>query len=248
MGEESNERKQKEIRMMHPRQAIDRRSLLRAAGSAAGLAAIGAAAVAARAGKKTRSGKPSLHFENDAFYNREGKFLPEKGAEAIRTLLEHHGYPIFDGLMEELWVSDYGLGRFTELGLAAYIFMNQEKANYLQLDIYLLPNQMVPEHYHLKTEKCAPKMEGWLCRYGRAYAYGEGPRTENLHAKIPAFESQWVTVFHETVLDPGQCAHLNRPTARHWLFAGPESAVLTEVGTFHDNDGVRHTDPNIVFG
>ncbi|MFH1921533.1 MAG: hypothetical protein ABIP48_16840 [Planctomycetota bacterium] len=232
---------------MHPKQPIDRRSLFRAAASATGLAAVGAAAVAARGGEKTRSGKPGVHFQNEAFYDREGKFLPEKGNEAVRTLLEHHGYPVFDGLMEGLWVSDYGLGRFAELGLAAYIFMNQEEANYLQLDIYLLPNQMVPEHYHLKTEKCGPKMEGWLCRHGRAYAYGEGPRKENLNAKIPAFERQWVTVFNETVLDPGHCAHVNRATARHWLFAGPEGAVLTEVGTFHDNDGVRHTDPNIVF-
>jgi len=168
--------------------------------------------------------------------------------EAIRALLEYHGYPIFDGLMEGLWVSDYGLGHFTELGLAAYIFMNQQEANYLQLDIYLLPNQMLPEHYHLKTEKCGPKMEGWLCRYGQSYVYGEGPRTEELHAKIPAFEQPWVTVFHETVLDPGRCAHVNRPTAPHWQFAGPEGAILTEVGTFHDNDGVRHTDPNIAFG
>jgi D-lyxose ketol-isomerase len=125
--------------------------------------------------------------------------------------------------------------------------MNEEKANYLQLDIYLLPNQMLPEHYHLATDKCAPKMEGWLCRHGRSYVYGEGPKTEDMHAKIPKLQRKWVTVFHETVIDPGQSAHLNRPTARHWQFAGPQGAILTEVGTFHDGDGVRHTDPNIVF-
>ena len=227
---------------------MDRRTLLRAARSAAGLAAAGATAAFARAGEKAPSGTPKIHFKNEELYDPQGKFLPEKGSEAIRALLEYHGYPIFDGLMEGLWVSDYGLGHFTELGLAAYIFMNQQEANYLQLDIYLLPNQMLPEHYHVKTEKCGPKMEGWLCRYGQSYVYGEGPRTEELHAKIPAFERPWVTVFHETVLDPGRCAHVNRPTAPHWQFAGPEGAILTEVGTFHDNDGVRHTDPNITFG
>jgi len=225
------------------RESITRRTLLKSAGiTGLGVVALAAEARAARCPKESPP-----EFSNEAFYDAEGKYLPEKAKEAIRALLEYHGYPIFDGLLEGLWVSDYGLGRFTEVGLAAYIFMNQQEANYLQLDIYLLPNQMLPEHYHLKTDKAAAKMEGWLCRYGRSYAYGEGPKTENLHAKIPEFERQWVTVFHETVIDPGQCAHLNRPTARHWQFAGPQGAILTEVGTFHDGDGVRHTDPNIVF-
>ena len=232
---------------MNEKLKIDRRSLLQAAGSATGLALIGASAAAAPAGRKGGAGKPSLEFKNEEFYDAEGKFLTEKAQQAVVALLEYHGYPVFDMFPEEVWVSDYGLGRFTEVGLGAYIFMNQQETNYLQLDIYLLPNQMLPEHYHLKTEKAAAKMEGWLCRHGRSYVYGEGPKTENLHAKIPEYQRQWVTVFHETILDPGQCAHLNRPTARHWQFAGPEGAILTEVGTFHDGDGVRHTDPEIVF-
>jgi len=225
------------------RESISRRTLFKSAG----IAGLGVAALAAEARAARGRKEPPPQFNNADFYDAEKKFLPEKAKQAIRALLEYHGYPIFDGLMEGLWVSDYALGRFTEVGLAAYIFMNQQEANYLQLDIYLLPNQMLPEHYHVKTDKAAAKMEGWLCRYGRSYVYGEGPKTEDLHARIPEFERPWVTVFHETVIDPGQCAHLNRPTARHWQFAGPRGAILTEVGTFHDGAAVRHTDPNIVF-
>ena len=35
---------------------------------------------------------------------------------------------------------------------------------------------------------------------------------------------------------------------RHWQFAGPEGVILTEVANVHDNDGVRHSDTNLVFG
>lgn len=226
---------------------IDRRGLFRAAGSTAAMAAVAVPALSTSAAPPQRPAKPTIRLPNDEFYDAEGKFLEEKAREAFGALIEYHGYPAFDGLVEGLWVSDYGLGRFAEVGLGAHIYMNQAEANYLMLDIFLLPDQMLPEHYHLKTDDAQAKMEGWLCRWGRSYVYGEGPKPEKMHAKIPQFERQWVTVFHETVLDPGQCAHLNRPTARHWQFAGPEGAILTEVGTYHDGAGVRHTDPSIVF-
>ena len=232
---------------MNRRPKIDRRRLLKVAGSTAAMAAVGGPAVSALAAPPQTPAKPTIRFPNEPFYDAEGKFLVDKAREALGALLRYHGYPVFDGLVKELWVSDYGLGRFTDVGLGAHIYMNQAEANYLMLDIFLLPDQMLPEHYHLKTEDAQAKMEGWLCRWGRSYVYGEGPKSEKMHAKIPQFEREWVTVFHETVLDPGQCAHLNRPTARHWQFAGPEGAILTEVGTYHDGAGVRHTDPKIVF-
>ena len=197
---------------------------------------------------KRTSSLPTI--SNDRFYVN-GTFDAEAAKDAYIQLMKHYGYPVFDDARAKLWVSDAGTGEFTSVGFGAIIFLNHEGDHvgdrYMLLDIFLLPNQMLPEHYHLATDKCGPKMEGWLCRHGRSYVYGEGPKTENLHAKIPELESKWVTVFHETVIDPGQSAHLNRPTARHWQFAGPEGAILTEVGTFHDNAGVRHTDPRIVF-
>ena len=239
---------------MNQRQLGGRRSFLKAAASAAGLAAAGGVAIgaearigAARSADGPGRKQTGIRFKNKQFYDASGKFLVEKAKDAIFALLEFHGYPIFDGLREGLWVSDYALRHFAELGLAAYIFMNEEENNYLMLDIFLLPDQMLPEHYHLKTDKAEAKMEGWLCRHGRSYVYGEGPKTDAMHAVIPEYEKQWVTTFHETILDPGQSTHLNRKTARHWQFAGPEGAILTEVGTFHDGAGVRHTDPNIVF-
>lgn len=191
--------------------------------------------------------RPSLDFQNEQFYKADGSFDVEAGKDAYIALMEYHGYPVWPGLREKLWVSDYGLGHFTELGLGAVTFLNEHEGDYLGQDLYLLPNQMLPQHFHLATEKAGPKMEGWHVRHGLSYVYGEGEPTENIKAKIPEFERDHVTVFHEDIVDPGETAKLGRPTAPHWQFGGPEGAIISEYGTFHDNAGVGHTDPDIVF-
>ena len=40
---------------------------------------------------------------------------------------------------------------------------------------------------------------------------------------------------------------LNRETAKHFMLAGPEGAIVTEYATFHDNDGLRFTNPDVKF-
>jgi D-lyxose ketol-isomerase len=191
--------------------------------------------------------KPNINFDNAFFYNEDGTFNVEKGRDAYIALMEYHGYPVFEGMREKLWVSDYGLGKFSELGLGAYGFINNLKGKYLGQDMFLLPNQMLPEHYHLETDIASPKLEGWHVRYGLSYTYGEGDSTMSSKIKIPEFELAHVSVYHETPLGPGQTAVLERETARHWQFGGPEGAVISEYGSYHDNAAVRHSDPNIVF-
>jgi len=190
--------------------------------------------------------RPNIHFSNDVFYKPDGSFDKEAAKDAYIALMEYHGYPVFDGMRENLWVSDYGTGQFTKLGLGAYGFINEQQGCYMGQDMFLLPNQMLPEHYHLKTEKGPSKMEGWHVRHGISYVYGEGEPTRNMKAVIPDCH-QPVTVSHEVILHEGQVTTLNRATARHWQFGGPEGAVVSEYATFHDNDGVRHSDPKLVF-
>lgn len=198
--------------------------------------------------KQPSSKKSALVFDNASFYNADGTFNVEAGKDAYIALMKYHGYPVFDGLRERLWVSDYGLGQFTKLGLGAYGFINDQESSYLGQDMFLLPGQMLPEHYHLATEKGPAKMEGWHVRHGISYVYGEGEPTENMKAVVPKCHMNGtVSVSHEIILHPGETATLNRKTARHWQFGGPEGAIVSEYGTFHDNDGVRHSDPKTVF-
>jgi D-lyxose ketol-isomerase len=192
--------------------------------------------------------KPKLSFNNADFYDKKGKFLPEKGKEAYITLMKYHGYPVYPGIEEKLWVSDYGTGQFAKLGLGANMFVNNEEDHYMLMDLFLLPNQMLPEHYHLKTDKNPAKMEGWLVRHGLSYVYGEGEPARKMKAVVPKCHMKGkVTVEHEVILKEGEFTPLNRATARHWQFGGPEGAIINEVATVHDDNGVRHSDKNLVF-
>ena len=192
--------------------------------------------------------KISLDFPNESFYDADGKFSEDAAKDAYITMMKYHGYPVFDGIKENLWVSDYGTGQFAKLGLGANSFVNNETDRYMVMDLFLLPNQMLPEHYHLKTDKNPAKMEGWLVRHGLSYVYGEGEPNKSASVVVPKCHMNGtVTVEHEVILKPGQFTPLNRETARHWQFGGPEGAIITEVATVHDNDGVRHSDPELRF-
>ena len=230
---------------MDVKDMVSRRVVLKGAGVvAAGLSAGGCLSEL----DKGRAGKSKIHFDNAYFYDDDGKFKPEAGKDAYIDLMEYHGYPVFGDVREKLWVSDYGTSQFTKLGLGANMFVNNEEHRYMMMDIFLLPSQMLPEHYHLATDKNPSKLEGWLVRHGISYVYGEGEPTPNMKAIVPKCHMNGtVTVKHEVILHPGQFAPLNRAGARHWQFGGPEGAIITEVANVHDETGVRHSDTNLVF-
>ncbi|HLB72525.1 MAG TPA: hypothetical protein VJJ98_00760, partial [Sedimentisphaerales bacterium] len=140
---------------MNVKRMISRRAVFQATGvAAAGLAATGCVSGQKGSGKK----KGKINFDNAYFYDAEGKFKSEAAKDALIALMQYHGYPVFPDIREKLWVCDYGAGQYVKMGLGAVIFVNNEKDRYMMLDIYLLPNQMLPEHYHLPTDKNPAKM------------------------------------------------------------------------------------------
>lgn len=190
---------------------------------------------------KTRS----IHLDNASFY-KDGAFQTDRAKDAYVALMKYHGYPVFKGIRERMWVSDYGTGQFAKLGLGAVMFKNNEEHRYMVMDLYLLPHQMLPEHWHVKTEKNPAKMEGWLIRHGLSHVVGEGEANLAKEVVIPACHmGGTVTVRHAVICGPGEFAPLNRVGARHWQFAGPDGAIITEVATVHDDSGVRHSDKAI---
>ncbi|MDP6523273.1 MAG: hypothetical protein QGH15_03535 [Kiritimatiellia bacterium] len=193
-------------------------------------------------------GGGKLDFENADFYDKEGNFDVEKGKDAIISLMKYHGYPVYPNMREELWVSDYGTGKFTEVGLAARMWANNTKDKYMLMDLFLLPNQMLPEHWHLDgegdDEGIPAKLEGWLIRYGSSHVVGEGE--DNLKVKVPqSHDGGKVTVRHEVFCKAGDWAQLSKVYTHHWQLAGPEGAIITEVANCHCNGSVRHQDKAI---
>ena len=192
--------------------------------------------------------KPKLPcLKNSQFYGTDGKFDLEAAKDAYLAFLDAVGYRYNPKIRETVWVTDFGLGRFTEVGLAANFWIDDKKWNYATCDVFLLPNQMIPEHWHvaLESEGVKAKMESWLVRYGSTFAYGEGEPTPKLSVKIHPSEAKYVTVMHETPLRLGEVTGIQRPLEVHWQQAGPEGAIVTETSTYHSGAAIRFTNPNI---
>jgi D-lyxose ketol-isomerase len=195
-------------------------------------------------GRKTAK----LCFGNSDFYD-DGKFSEDAAKQAYYNLMKAAGFPISDFVRENLWVADFSLGSFNEIGLGGVFWTNQKEWNYASVEIFLLPNQMIPEHWHVAIESdgVTPKMESWVVRYGKSYTYGEGEPAKKVQAKIHEREAQHITVTNETVLNVGQTTGITKPLEKHWMQAGPQGAVITEVSTFHTGDAVKFTNPDIKF-
>jgi len=187
-------------------------------------------------------------LSNADFYTA-GKFNPEAAKSAYLVLMDQLGYPHSPELAKTLFVTDFGLGQFLDVGLGIQMWVNDQKANYTSLDMCLLPNQMIPEHWHVavEAEKIPAKMESWLVRYGVSYTYGEGPATSKIGVTIHESQKPFVTVLHETRLGVGQVTGISKPLEKHWQQAGPEGAVVSEFSTYHSGAAVRFTDPKIKF-
>jgi hypothetical protein len=183
-----------------------------------------------------------LRFNNADFYTADGQFNEEAGKDAILRLMNYYNYPVTGKTRSQLWVSDYGTGHFTEVGLAAIMYVNDTKDLYMLQDMFLLPHQMLPEHWHEKPDGFPAKMEGWLVRNGSSYIVGEGD--DNLASfpeiKIPSSHTGGVTVKNVLKTLPGEFVPLSRMYAHHWQFAGEKGAIITEVANVHSNEAVRH--------
>ncbi|MDR3234743.1 MAG: hypothetical protein LBT46_13970 [Planctomycetaceae bacterium] len=222
---------------------ISRRGMLGIA--AAGLTAIlTAEAAEAQVLQRRPKNKRGLQFHNEQFY-KGGKFNEDAAKDAVLEFCRYHGYPVFPTLRERLWVSDYGLGKFTEVGLSAVGFANnlEGEYSYMLQDLFMLPHQMLPEHWHVKPEDTkkngAQKNEAWVVRWGRSYIIGEGEANLPGEVVVPAVHGG-VTVKHCTLADPGVTVKLSSLGSHHWQFAGAEGVILSEVANYHDNGSVRH--------
>jgi D-lyxose ketol-isomerase len=196
--------------------------------------------------KKMSNSKPRYQqYKNEDFYNADGSFDAEKARQAYYEMMEHFNYPIVERLKgEEFWAVDFGLGRFTEVGMAGLIWVNDEEYNYQGNDMYLLPGQRIPEHGHDKTAIAGPKLESWLVRYGTVDIYGEGNPTPGADADIAEEDKQiWIAKTKKKLL-PGQVGRLEGAETMHWMQAGDEGAIVSEFSTFHDGNALKFSNPN----
>ena len=225
---------------------LTRRRLLQTAALGAGLAMVGGGPGCRES--DTSGGKAMLGLKKSDFYDASGKFLGDKARQAYYALMKRFSYPVPDRLKgDEFWAIDFGLGDFTHVGMAGIFWWNSQKYGYFGHEIYLLPGQMIVEHAHLATDAGPAKMEAWHVRHGMVWTFGEGEETRPMPVELPESQATFITVRHCEPLLPGQTRELNRPTAKHFMLAGPDGAIVTEYATYHDNAGLRFTNPGVKF-
>ena len=228
--------------------AITRRTLLRTAAATGGGAVLTNLMLTNLMMRNTLMAEeqtPVKTYKNSDFYDADGKFQVEKAKEAYFDMMRRFHYPIPESLRKGMWVLEFGLNDFVNVGMAGIFWYNDQKNGYFGHEIFLLPNQMIAEHAHEKTEKGKAKMEAWHVRHGMIHTFGEGEPTEPCPVKTPASQKDFITVKHVTILKEGELAALQRETAKHFMLSGSEGAIVTEYGTFHDNDGLRFTNPGV---
>jgi len=187
-----------------------------------------------------------LSPKNEDYYKSDGTFDEVKAKQAYYDMMDHYNYPIPDRLRgEDFWTLDFGLGQFSEVGMAGIFWINNKEHNYMGHEIYLLPGQMIPEHWHVKTEDADPKLEAWHVRHGYVTLFAEGEPTPGVDARIPPLHRKIAVARKEQLVKPGEVGYLANPGERHFMLAGPEGAIVSEYATYHTMDALRFTHTDI---
>lgn len=185
--------------------------------------------------------KYSKKFTNADFYDN-GRFKQDVAMEAMKDMFSFYGVP-FTALMEkDMWVTDFGLGDFEHVGMGGIFWVNDPEYKYFAHAIYLLPGQMIPEHAHVATPDFPAKHESWMVEHGWVYNFSEiGDETLNAPV-IPAVHGA-IKSKNFSVQNVGDVLRLKDLGSFHFMMAGPEGAIVDEWACYHDNDGLRFTNP-----
>lgn len=186
-------------------------------------------------------------YSNEDFYKADGTFDVEAAKKAYYEMMWFYNYPIPPRLKtDEFWTLDFGLGKFTEIGMAGILWVNNKEHNYFGHEIYLLPGQNIPEHKHVETADAAYKLEGWHVRHGYITIFGEGDPMPGVEDRLPPSHKECAKSRTFKKVMPGEVGMLGGPGQWHFMQAGPEGAIVTEYATYHDGTALRFSHPDAV--
>lgn len=181
----------------------------------------------------------------NADYYKDGKIQVDVVVAAYKDMLDFYGLPWSADLEKNIWITDFELGDFENAGMAGIFWVNDSIHSYFGHEIYLLPGQMIPEHAHVKT-KFPAKFESWRVIKGWCYNFGIGEASPDAPA-VPASQVNHITAKNCTKQQVDQVLHLKEIESPHFLYAGDEGAVVSEYASYHDGEGLRFTNPGVVF-
>ncbi len=163
----------------------------------------------------------------------------EKARKTTLGYFEKAGIAVTEEEKRLIEVADFGLGDLENSGLQVLTYVNTERV--CAKELVMTPFQACPEHVHPEIGDYPGKEETFRCRYGTVYLYTDGEPTADCKVKPP--EGKY-TVFHETILNPGDQFTL-KPNTKHWFKAGEKGAVVSEFSTTSYDEEDIFTDPDI---
>lgn len=183
-------------------------------------------------------------YTNKDFY-KDGKLQADVALKAYEEMLAHYGIKLSKFMRENLWITDFELGDFENVGMAGFFWVNNAEHGYFAHEIYLLPGQMISEHRHVATDKPA-KHESWMVNKGFVYNFSTGEETPNTPA-LPKTQEGYITAKHWVKQNPGEILALNGIGEPHFMMAGENGACVFEFANYHDGNGLRFTNPKVQF-
>ncbi|MCL2125028.1 MAG: D-lyxose/D-mannose family sugar isomerase [Oscillospiraceae bacterium] len=171
------------------------------------------------------------------------KVVYEEARRRALEFLYRAGIAVSDAEKENIEVAEYGKGDLDSIGLELVVYVNTDRC--CAKELVLFPGQTCPEHRHPAVGGEPGKEETFRCRWGEAYLFVPGERSENPQGKPPAGYEKHFSCEHEIVLRPGDQYTLE-PDTLHWFRAGPDGAVISEFSTKSRDELDIYTDPQIV--
>lgn len=235
---------------------MNRRNWLTVAGSSAAMCALAAQNAFAQLGTRQRGQRTgqgqgqvrrTLAKHPNSYFYKDGVYSDEAARAAYRELFRFHNYAIGEKVLasKDFWTLEFGLGDFTNVGMAGIFFVNDKEHGYFGHDIYLLPGQMIAEHYHIAAEDRPAKHETWHVRNGEIWTFAQGGTKADIPegVTLPASQDGSITCFKGKKLEVGDIDVLAKLEEPHFMIAGPRGAIVTEYASFHAGTGLRFTNP-----
>ena len=163
--------------------------------------------------------------------------------ERVYRMLQRAGIVISREEKQNIEIADLGFDDIVNLGIQVVVYENNDR--YCAKELILFPRQLCPEHKHPRVdEQNVGKQETFRCRWGELYLYVEGESTPDPKAKIPEKYREYLTVWKEIVLKPGDQYTLPVNT-KHWFQAGDNGCVVSEFSSASIDEKDVFTDPRI---
>jgi len=144
--------------------------------------------------------------------------------------------------LDQIEVVDLGLGELEQTGLQILTLVNTGEVGVKVL--VLFPNQAFSQHKHPPLGDYPGKEETFRCQWGTLYLYTPGDPTPQPNARPPSHRRHTYTVWHETVLRPGDQA-TSPPNTFHWFQAGKDGAVVWSFSSRATDVDDVFTDPDV---